>query len=184
MGLADPRSYGSGNPGATNVLRTGRKLAAVLTLLGDGVKGWVAVALTAWLGPRYGLGEQAVAMAAIAVLVGHMWPVFFGFKGGKGVATAVGVLFGFDLWLALAAVATWLFMALVVRISSLSALAACVLTPVYAFFIVGPHSVFFGASIVIAILVVHRHKSNMMKLLTGEEGKIGEKAGSQNDTSA
>jgi glycerol-3-phosphate acyltransferase PlsY len=177
MGLADPRSYGSGNPGATNVLRTGRKLAAVLTLLGDGIKGWVAVALTAWLGPRYGLGDQQVALAAIAVLVGHMWPIFFNFKGGKGVATAVGVLFGFNLWLALAAVATWLFMALVVRISSLSALTACVLTPVYAFFIVGPHSVFFGASIVIAILVVHRHKSNMLKLLTGAEGKIGEKSG-------
>jgi glycerol-3-phosphate acyltransferase PlsY len=177
MGLADPRSYGSGNPGATNVLRTGRKLAAVLTLLGDGAKGWVAVALTAWFGPRYGLTDQSVAMAALAVLIGHMWPIFFGFKGGKGVATAVGVLFGFNLWLALAAVATWLFMALVVRISSLSALTACVLTPVYAYFIVGPASVFFGTSIIIAILVVHRHKSNMIKLLTGEEGKIGEKAG-------
>ncbi|HJU49225.1 MAG TPA: glycerol-3-phosphate acyltransferase, partial [Pseudogulbenkiania sp.] len=106
MGMADPRSYGSGNPGATNVLRSGKKLAAVLTLLGDGIKGWVAVALTQWLGSRYGLGEQAVGMAAIAVLVGHMWPVFFGFKGGKGVATAVGVLFGLNVWLALAAVAT------------------------------------------------------------------------------
>ncbi|RXZ45159.1 glycerol-3-phosphate 1-O-acyltransferase PlsY [Crenobacter cavernae] len=175
MGLADPRSYGSGNPGATNVLRTGKKLAAVLTLLGDGLKGWVAVALTAWLAPRYGLGDQAVAAAGLAVLIGHMWPVFFGFKGGKGVATAVGVLFGFSPWLALAAAATWLFMALVVRISSLSALVAAVLSPVYAFFIVGPQSVFFGTTLIIAILVLHRHKSNMLKLLTGAEGKIGDK---------
>ncbi|MBI3144266.1 MAG: glycerol-3-phosphate 1-O-acyltransferase PlsY [Pseudogulbenkiania sp.] len=178
MGMADPRSYGSGNPGATNVLRSGKKLAAVLTLLGDGVKGWVAVALTQWLGSRYGLGEQEVGMVAIAVLAGHMWPVFFGFKGGKGVATAVGVLFGLNVWLALAAVATWLFMAFVVKISSLSALTAAVLAPVYAFFIVGPHSVYFGTSIIIAILVVHRHKSNLIKLLTGQEGKIGEKTDS------
>ncbi|MTD32832.1 glycerol-3-phosphate 1-O-acyltransferase PlsY [Paludibacterium denitrificans] len=176
MGMADPRSYGSKNPGATNVLRSGRKLAAVLTLLGDGAKGWLAVALTAWVGPRYGLGEQAIAMAALAVLIGHMWPVFFGFKGGKGVATAVGVLFGFNVWLALAALASWLFMAFVIKISSLAAIVASVLVPVYAYFIVGPHSVYFGTCIIIAILVVHRHKSNLINLLTGQEGKIGEKS--------
>lgn len=175
MGMADPRSYGSGNPGATNVLRSGKKLAAVLTLLGDGIKGWIAVALAAWLAPRYGLGAREVSMVALAVLVGHMWPIFFGFKGGKGVATAVGVLFGFNLWLALAAIATWLFMALVVKISSLSALTACVLAPVFAYFIIGPQSPFFGTCIIIAILVVHRHKSNLVNLLTGQEGKIGEK---------
>lgn len=178
MGMADPRSYGSKNPGATNVLRTGKKLAAALTLLGDGVKGWVAVYLTSVIGPHYGLGQQQVAMAAIAVLVGHMWPIFFGFKGGKGVATAVGVLFGFNAWLALAALATWLFMALVVKISSLSAIVACVLVPVYAYFIVGPESMFFGTSMVIAILVIHRHKSNLVNLLSGQEGKIGDKASS------
>ncbi|MXR35474.1 glycerol-3-phosphate 1-O-acyltransferase PlsY [Craterilacuibacter sinensis] len=176
MGMADPRSYGSGNPGATNVLRSGKKLAAVLTLLGDGIKGWLAVALAAWLAPRYGLGAREVSMVALAVLVGHMWPIFFGFKGGKGVATAVGVLFGFNLWLALAAIATWLFMALVVKISSLSALTACVLAPVFAYFIIGPQSPFFGTCIIIAILVVHRHKSNLVNLLTGQEGKIGEKS--------
>lgn len=176
MGMADPRSYGSGNPGATNVLRSGKKLAAVLTLLGDGLKGWVAVALAAHFAPQYGLGEQVIAICAIAVLVGHMWPVFFGFKGGKGVATAVGVLFGFNLWLALAAVATWLFVALVLRISSLSALIAAVLSPVYAFFILGPHSVYFGTCIVIAFLVVRRHKSNILNLLGGQESKIGNKA--------
>ncbi len=179
MGMADPRSYGSGNPGATNVLRSGKKLAAVLTLLGDGIKGWVAVALAAWLAPRYGLGPREVSMVALAVLVGHMWPIFFGFKGGKGVATAVGVLFGFNLWLALAAIATWLFMALVVKISSLSALTACVLAPVFAYFIIGPQSPFFGTCIIIAILVVHRHKSNLVNLLTGQEGKIGEKSSSE-----
>ena len=176
MGMADPRSYGSGNPGATNVLRTGKKLAAVLTLLGVGAKGWVAVALTAWFVPQYGLGEQAIAMSALEVLIGHMWPVFFGFKGGKGVATAVGVLFGFNIWLALAAIATWLFMAFVVKISSLSAIVACVMVPVYAYFIVQPSSPYFGTCIIIAILVIHRHKSNLIKLLTGQEGKIGEKA--------
>ncbi|TIC84695.1 glycerol-3-phosphate 1-O-acyltransferase PlsY [Crenobacter intestini] len=181
MGMADPRSYGSGNPGATNVLRSGKKIAAALTLLGDGAKGWVAVALAAWLAPRYGLGTREVAMVAIAVLAGHMWPVFFGFKGGKGVATAVGVLFGFSLWLALAAVATWLFMAFVVRISSLSALTACVLAPVYAYFILGPQSPYFGTCIIIAILVIHRHKSNLVNLLTGQEGRIGEKAASKDE---
>jgi len=169
MGMADPRSYGSGNPGATNVLRSGKKLAAALTLLGDGLKGWVAVVLVQAFGPAYGLGEQGVAMAGLAVLIGHMWPVFFGFKGGKGVATAVGVLFAFNPWLALAALATWLFMAFVVKISSLSAITACVLVPVYAYFIVGPQSVYFGSCIIIAILVVHRHKSNLIKLLTGQK---------------
>ncbi|GGX95330.1 glycerol-3-phosphate 1-O-acyltransferase PlsY [Vogesella alkaliphila] len=173
MKMDDPRTYGSKNPGATNVLRSGKKLAAVLTLLGDGVKGWLAVFLVASFGPAYGLGEQQVAMAGLAVLFGHMWPVFFGFKGGKGVATAVGVLLAFNPWLALAALATWLFMAFVVKISSLSAIVACVLVPVYAYFIVGPQSVYFGTCIIIAILVVHRHKSNLVNLLTGTEDKIG-----------
>ncbi|GHD74365.1 glycerol-3-phosphate 1-O-acyltransferase PlsY [Vogesella fluminis] len=173
MGMDDPRTYGSKNPGATNVLRSGKKLAAVLTLLGDGVKGWLAVFLVASFGPAYGLGEQQVAMAGLAVLFGHMWPVFFGFKGGKGVATAVGVLLAFSPWLALAALATWLFMAFVVKISSLSAIVACVMVPVYAYFIVGPQSVYFGTCIIIAILVVHRHKSNLVNLLTGTEDKIG-----------
>ncbi len=176
MGMADPRSYGSGNPGATNVLRSGKKLAAALTLIGDGAKGWVAVFLTASLGAKYGLGQQEIALSALAVLIGHMWPVFFGFKGGKGVATAVGVLFGFSGWLALACIATWLFMALVVKISSLSALTAAVLAPVFAFFIIGPQGPYFGTCLIIAILVVHRHKSNLINLLSGQEGKIGEKA--------
>lgn len=173
MGMADPRTYGSKNPGATNVLRSGKKLAAGLTLLGDGVKGWLAVWLVGLIGPGYGLTEQHVAMAGLAVLVGHMWPVFFGFKGGKGVATAVGVLLAFNGWLALAALATWLFMAFVVKISSLSAIVACVLVPVYAYFIVGPQSIYFGTSMIIAMLVIHRHKSNLLNLMSGKEDKIG-----------
>ncbi|GGY26053.1 glycerol-3-phosphate 1-O-acyltransferase PlsY [Paludibacterium paludis] len=179
MGMADPRSYGSGNPGATNVLRSGKKLAALLTLIGDGAKGWVAVFLTASLGATYGLGQQEIALSGLAVLIGHMWPVFFGFKGGKGVATAVGVLFGFSPWLALACLATWLFMAVVVKISSLSALTAAVLAPVYAFFIVGTQGPYFGTCLIIAILVVHRHKSNLINLLSGREDKIGAKADDQ-----
>lgn len=173
MGMADPRTYGSKNPGATNVLRSGKKLAAVLTLLGDGLKGWLAVFLVARFGPDYGLSQQHVAFAGLAVLFGHMWPLFFGFKGGKGVATAVGVLLAFNPWLALAALATWLFMAFVVKISSLSAVIACLTVPVYAYFIIGTQSIFFGTSIIIALLVVQRHKSNLINLLSGTEDKIG-----------
>ena len=173
MGMADPRTYGSKNPGATNVLRSGKKLAAVLTLLGDGAKGWLAVFLVAVFGPSHGLNENHIAMAGLAVLFGHMWPLYFGFKGGKGVATAVGVLLAFNPWLALAALLTWLFTAFVVKISSLSAIVACLAVPVYAYYIVGPHSVYFGSCIIIALLVVQRHKSNLINLLGGTEDKIG-----------
>ena len=176
MGLNDPRSYGSKNPGATNVLRSGSKKAAILTLLLDAFKGWLPVALVLTYGPEQGLGASTAALAGLAAFLGHLYPVFFGFVGGKGVATAVGVLAAFNGWLALAALATWLFMAFVVKISSLSAIVACVLTPVYAFFIVGPQSVYWGTSIIIAILVVHRHKSNLINLLTGQEDKIGQAA--------
>ena len=121
MGLADPRTFGSGNPGATNVLRTGKKAAAALTLLGDGVKGWVAVVLAQWLGPRFGLAEPEVGMVALAVMAGHIWPLFFGFRGGKGVATGVGVLAGFHPLLALGAALIWAAVAFSTKISSLSA---------------------------------------------------------------
>jgi glycerol-3-phosphate acyltransferase PlsY len=123
MRLPDPRSFGSGNPGATNVLRTGRKAAAALTLLGDALKGWVAVVLARLLAPQFGLSEDIVLFCALAVFIGHLFPVFFGFKGGKGVATALGVLVGLNAWIGLACLATWLFMAGVFRISSLAALA-------------------------------------------------------------
>ncbi|MDR0480606.1 MAG: glycerol-3-phosphate 1-O-acyltransferase PlsY, partial [Gallionellaceae bacterium] len=128
FGLADPRTYGSGNPGATNVLRSGKKMAAALTLLGDAAKGWLA----GWLARHYLGGADAVALVAIAVFLGHVFPIFLRFKGGKGVATALGVLLGLDVWVGLLVLATWLVVALVSRYSSLSALVAAVAAPFYA----------------------------------------------------
>lgn len=174
MGLPDPRSFGSGNPGATNVLRTGRKAAAALTLLGDALKGWVAVVLARALAPQLGLAEEVVLLCALAVFIGHLFPVFFRFQGGKGVATALGVLLGLDPWLGLACLATWLAMAGVFRISSLAALTAAMLAPVYSGLLTG-----WGnptvAVLVIALLLVYRHKSNLVKLATGQEARIGKR---------
>jgi glycerol-3-phosphate acyltransferase PlsY len=172
MGLPDPRSFGSGNPGATNVLRTGRKAAAALTLLGDALKGWLAVVLARLLAPRFGLGEDVVLLCALAVFIGHLYPVFFRFQGGKGVATALGVLVGIDPWLGLACLATWLAVARVFRISSLAALAAAVLAPVYAGLLVGWGRTTL-AVLVIALLLVYRHRSNLVKLVAGQEARIG-----------
>ena len=175
MRLPDPRSFGSGNPGATNVLRTGRKAAAVLTLLGDALKGWVAVMLARVLAPQFGLTEDIVLLCALAVFIGHLFPVFFGFKGGKGVATALGVLVGLNPWLGLACLATWLFMAGVFRISSLSALTTAVLAPLYAGLLMGWGDTAMSV-LVIALLLVYRHKSNLIKLANGEEGRIGSRS--------
>ncbi|AQR65292.1 acyl-phosphate glycerol 3-phosphate acyltransferase [Aquaspirillum sp. LM1] len=175
MGLADPRTFGSGNPGATNVLRTGKKTAAVLTLLGDGLKGWVAVMLAQWLGPRFGLAEPEVGMVALAVLFGHIWPLFFGFNGGKGVATGVGILAAFHPLLALGAVLIWALVAYTTKISSLAAIVAAFFSPFLAFWLCGP-GVYFGATVVIALLLIQRHKKNILNLLTGNEGRIGQKA--------
>ena len=172
MGLPDPRSFGSGNPGATNVLRTGRKAAAALTLLGDALKGWVAVVLARVLAPQFGLSESIVLLCALAVFIGHLFPVFFRFQGGKGVATALGVLVGLDPWLGLACLATWLTMTQVFRISSLSALVTAILAPVYAGLLMGWTSSAISV-LVIALLLVYRHKSNLIKLVNGEEGRIG-----------
>jgi glycerol-3-phosphate acyltransferase PlsY len=172
MRLPDPRSFGSGNPGATNVLRTGRKAAAVLTLLGDALKGWVAVVLARALAPQFGLDDGVVLLCAMAVFVGHLFPVFFGFKGGKGVATALGVLVGLDPWLGLACLLTWLLVAVVFRISSLAALITAVLAPVYAGLLMGWDSSAITV-LVISLLLVYRHKSNLIKLVNGEEGRIG-----------
>ena len=172
MRLPDPRQYGSGNPGATNVLRTGRKAAAVLTLLGDALKGWVAVVLAGALAPRFGLSEDVVLLCALAVFIGHLFPVFFRFQGGKGVATALGVLLGLSPWLGLACLATWLVMAAVFRISSLSALTAAVLSPVYATLLMGWGNTALVV-LVIALLLVYRHKSNLVKLMSGQEARIG-----------
>lgn len=172
FGIADPRTYGSGNPGATNVLRSGKKLAAALTLLGDAAKGWVAVMLAKHLA----LGDVQVALIALAVFLGHLFPVFLKFKGGKGVATALGVLLALNAWLGLAALATWLLIALVFRLSSLAALTAAFLAPIYAMLLGLPRT-WAAASVAMSLLLIWRHKRNIRNLLTGQESRIGKKTG-------
>ena len=172
MHLPDPRSFGSGNPGATNVLRTGRKAAAALTLFGDALKGWLAVVLARMLAPQFGLDENTVLLCALAVFIGHLFPAFFSFKGGKGVATAFGVLIGLNPWLGLASLATWLLIAGAFRISSLAALATAALAPVYAGLLMGWGNTALAA-LVIALLLVYRHKNNLIKLISGQEARIG-----------
>ena len=174
-GMDDPRTYGSGNPGATNVLRSGKKKAAALTLLGDALKGLVAVVLARCLQDALNLSDIAIAAVAVATLVGHMWPLFFGFKGGKGVATALGVLLALSPATALVCAAIWLVMAFGFKVSSLAALAATVAAPLVAFWLM-PYSSWAWATVVIAVLVLYRHKSNIQNLLQGKEGKIGDKA--------
>ncbi|HZW24413.1 MAG TPA: glycerol-3-phosphate 1-O-acyltransferase PlsY [Gallionella sp.] len=174
FGLADPRTYGSGNPGATNVLRSGKKAAAVLTLLGDAAKGWVAVFAAIELAPHDGQGLLMVALVSLAVFLGHVFPVFLKFKGGKGVATALGVLLALSGWLGLAVLATWLLVAVVFRYSSLAALVAAVGAPIYAMvLILRPELVF--AVAIMSMLLIWRHKGNIQNLLTGKESKIGAK---------
>ena len=171
-GLPDPRSHGSGNPGATNMLRTGRKSAAALTLIGDALKGAVAVWLAQWATVQYGLPAYTPYLAALAAFLGHLFPVFFGFKGGKGVATAIGVLIALDLRLGGLCILTWLAMFAVTRISSLSALTAATLAPVYGYYLLGqgPDTAFLtGILAVLSLLVLARHHSNIRKLLSGEE---------------
>ncbi len=172
FGLPDPRTFGSKNPGATNVLRTGKKLAAAVTLLGDGAKGWLAVFLALKLAPVYGLDETAVAASAIAVFLGHAYPVFFGFHGGKGVATALGILLAFNPWLGLATLATWLLAAYMWRISSLSALIAAALAPLYGWVLL-QSGMLKAAVLLVSLLLIWRHKSNIRNLLSGKEKAIG-----------
>jgi acyl phosphate:glycerol-3-phosphate acyltransferase len=172
MGLDDPRSYGSGNPGATNVLRSGNKAAAVLTLLFDALKGWLPVWLVAQFGARWGLGEGSMALAAVGAFVGHLWPVFFRFQGGKGVATAAGALLGLNPWLGLATLATWLIMAYFFRYSSLAALVSAVFAPFYQLLIWGGGPIAWAA-VVMSLLLVWRHEGNLRKLMAGTESKIG-----------
>lgn len=174
FGLADPRTYGSGNPGATNVLRSGKKAAAVLTLLGDAAKGWVAVFAAIGLAPHDGEGLLMVALVSLAVFLGHVFPVFLKFKGGKGVATALGVLLALSGWLGLAVLATWLLVAVVFRYSSLAALVAAVGAPIYAMVLVLRPELVFAVAIM-SMLLIWRHKSNIQNLLTGRESKIGGK---------
>lgn len=174
-GMDDPRTYGSGNPGATNVLRSGRKKAAALTLLGDALKGTAAVLLAKALWVPLALSTPTIALSALAALIGHMWPLFFGFKGGKGVATALGVLLALSWPTALVCAAVWLVVAFGFRVSSLAALAATLFSPVAALLFM-PYPSWTAATAAIAVLVLWRHKSNIQNLLAGREGKIGEKA--------
>jgi glycerol-3-phosphate acyltransferase PlsY len=174
MGLADPRSYGSKNPGATNVLRSGNKLAAVLTLLGDAFKGWLAVWLTQHYAARFGLDDDAIALAAIAVFIGHLYPVFFRFKGGKGVATAAGILLAIDPILGLATMATWLIVAFFIRYSSLAALISALFAPFFDFLMFGTGPILLAVFLMSALLI-YRHSGNITKLMAGKESRIGEK---------
>ena len=178
MRLPDPHSYGSGNPGATNVLRTGNKLAAVLTLLGDALKGYFAVMLArVLLGDESlssTLGSWVLCGVVIAVFLGHLFPVFHGFKGGKGVATACGILFGINWILGLATLSTWLIVAFFLRYSSLAALSAAVFGPIYFVFLFGFQPMGF-ALLVVSLLLIWRHSSNIQNLLNGTESRIGSK---------
>ncbi|MDH5534540.1 MAG: glycerol-3-phosphate 1-O-acyltransferase PlsY [Betaproteobacteria bacterium] len=169
FGLPDPRSYGSGNPGATNVLRTGRKAAAALTLLGDTVKGWLAVSLVQHFGDGAPLDA---ALAGVAAIVGHMYPGFFRFQGGKGVSTALGVLLALNAYLALGTVVTWLVMAFFFRVSSLAAIVSAVFAPFFCFLLYGMH-VFTAGVTVIGLLLVWRHQSNIRNLIAGTESRLG-----------
>ncbi len=167
--LPDPRTYGSHNPGATNVLRSGKKAAAALTLLGDAAKGGLAV----WLAQYFIPGDYTlVAAVALAVFLGHLFPIFLRFKGGKGVATALGVLLALNVWLGLAVLATWLLVVLVFRWSSLAALLAAVGAPIYAILLTMPRE-YVLVSAVISLLLIWRHKSNIQNLLTGKEARLG-----------
>ena len=179
MGLSDPRTYGSGNPGATNVLRSGSKAAAAVTLLLDAVKGLIPVLLVKYWGPELGLHDGTLALVAIAAFLGHLFPIFFKFKGGKGVATALGVLLGISGWLGLLVLLTWLLVALTTRYSSLSALVAAVLAPVY-YVLLGGSVWAYDQSILLAVmamsaLLLWRHAGNISRLLQGQESKIGSK---------
>jgi acyl phosphate:glycerol-3-phosphate acyltransferase len=175
MGLADPRSYGSGNPGATNVLRSGNKAAAVITLALDALKGFVPVFVALWLAPRFGWGNATVALCGLAAFLGHLWPLFFKFQGGKGVATAAGVLFGFNPLLGLATLVTWALIAAFFRYSSLASLAAAAFAPFYQL-LIWRADAYALAIIVMSLLLVWRHEGNIRKLIAGTESKLGHKA--------
>lgn len=173
--LPDPRTYGSGNPGATNVLRSGNKAAAVLTLVGDAFKGWLAV----WLVQRFAWADSAsLAMAAAGALavIGHMYPVFHRFQGGKGVATALGVLFGFSVYLGLGALSTWLIIAVFFRMSSLASITAALFAPFATWMLFGFAHPFFASVMLVAVLLIYRHRQNIKNILAGTERRLGQKS--------
>jgi glycerol-3-phosphate acyltransferase PlsY len=174
FGLSDPRTYGSKNPGATNVLRSGNKAAAALTLLGDGFKGWLAVWLAMFFQQKFDLSSDTIAAVGLAVFIGHLWPVFFKFIGGKGVATALGVLLAINIWLGIATFVTWLVVAYAFRYSSLAALIASLFAPFY-------YGLLFGADLtllavaIMSGLLIYRHGANITNLMQGKESRIGSK---------
>jgi glycerol-3-phosphate acyltransferase PlsY len=179
MGLNDPRTFGSKNPGATNVLRSGNKAAAVITLVLDAAKGWLPVFLVGWLGQPYGLEEGTLALVGLAAFLGHLYPVFFRFQGGKGVATALGVLLGVNWVLGLATAATWLIVAFFFRYSSLAALLSAVFVPAYYVFGDGvawnlEKPILLTLSLM-SLLLIFRHAENIGRLARGTESKIGKK---------
>ena len=179
MGLSDPRTYGSGNPGATNVLRSGSKPAAIVTLLLDAAKGWLPVMLVKWFGPAWDLSEGAQALAGLAAFLGHLYPVFFAFKGGKGVATAVGVLLAFEPLLALATLVTFAIIVFFSRYVSLASMVAAVFAPAY--YLIGDGVAWTASSaktlalIAMGLLLIWRHRENIQRLLAGTESKLGQK---------
>jgi glycerol-3-phosphate acyltransferase PlsY len=179
MGLSDPRSYGSKNPGATNVLRSGNKAAAVITLLLDALKGWLPVVLVQQYGAAYGLGDATLALVGLAAFLGHLYPVFFRFQGGKGVATAAGVLLAFEPWLGGATLLTWVLIAVFFRYSSLASMVAAVFAP--AFYLMGNGVAWYMAQpvllaiAVMGVLLLWRHRENINRLLAGKESKHGAK---------
>jgi glycerol-3-phosphate acyltransferase PlsY len=170
FGLPDPRTVGSGNPGATNVLRSGKKMAAALTLLGDAFKGWFPV----WLALQSGMLMWVVSAVGFAVFLGHLYPIYYGFKGGKGVATALGVLLALSGWLGLAVVMSWIVVFAIWRYSSLAAIVAAVLAPAFAYFLL-PYKDYLLLTVAIALFLIWRHRSNIQKLLAGTESGFGKK---------
>jgi glycerol-3-phosphate acyltransferase PlsY len=179
MGLNDPRTFGSKNPGATNVLRSGNKSAAIVTLLLDAVKGLLPVLLVKWFGKPYGLEDGTIALVGLAAFMGHLWPVFFRFQGGKGVATFIGVVFGIDALLGLATMVTWIIIAFFFRYSSLASLVAAVFAPVY--YLLGDRLAWYAetpialALAVMTALLAYRHRENISRLLKGKESRLGAK---------
>lgn len=183
FGLADPRSYGSRNPGATNVLRSGHRGAAILTLAFDALKGYVPVWLALLLAPRFGFGETTIAFVGLAAFLGHLWPVFFRFAGGKGVATAAGVLLAFNPWLGAATLLTWVIIAAFFRYSSLASIVAALFAPFYQLLIWEPSALALSMA-VMSLLLIWRHSGNIRKLLAGTESKLGHKAGAPHEPAA
>jgi acyl phosphate:glycerol-3-phosphate acyltransferase len=179
MGLNDPRTYGSKNPGATNVLRSGSKAAAITTLLLDALKGWVPVVAVKWWGEAYGLGDGTVALVGLAAFLGHLYPVFFRFQGGKGVATAAGVILGFEPWLGLAALLTWVIVAYFFRYSSLASIVTAAFAPAYYLF--GDRVAWNAPGVIVlslavmGLLLVWRHAENINRLIAGKESRLGAK---------